>query len=85
MLASTGGYSSSQSNKVVRTIDTEGIITTVTGGGGPAILGRWRTDTKAGFKGASLGGIAIDKERNLYIADDGDQACAGLRSGADGS
>ena len=63
-------YFSSHTIKVVRKIDTEGIITTVAGGGEPGVLGDGGPATEVGFRGANLG-IVIDAEGNLYIADDG--------------
>ncbi|TEU19160.1 MAG: hypothetical protein E3J21_04445 [Anaerolineales bacterium] len=78
-------YFSSHTNKVVRKIDTEGIITTVAGGGEPGVLGDGGPATEAGFRGASLG-IAIDAEGNLYIADDGAHRVRKVTLGeADGS
>lgn len=64
-------YFSSHTNKVVRKIDTDGIILTVAGGGELGVLGDGGPATEASFKGADLG-IAVDYEGNLYIADDGD-------------
>jgi sugar lactone lactonase YvrE len=63
-------YFSSHSNKVVRKIDTAGIIHTVAGGGEPGFSVDGGPATSAWFKGAGLG-IAVDNEGNLYIADDG--------------
>jgi DNA-binding beta-propeller fold protein YncE len=64
-------FFTSHSNKVVRKIDTDGIIHTVAGGGKLGILGDGSPATEESFKGAGLE-IAIDTEGNLYIADDGD-------------
>lgn len=64
-------FFSSSTDRVVRRIDTDGIITTVAGGGAPDFLGDGGPATKAGFQGANLG-IAVDAHGNLYIADDGD-------------
>lgn len=78
-------YFSSHTNKVVRKVDTEGIITTVAGGGEPGFLSDGGPATEAGFRGASLG-IATDAEGNLYIADDGDHRVRKVTFGeADGS
>ena len=64
-------FFSSATDRVVRMIDTDGIITTVAGGGVPGFLGDGGPATEAGFKGGNLG-IAVDADGNLYIADDGD-------------
>lgn len=64
-------YFSSYTNKVVRRIDPEGIITTVAGGGETGFLSDDGSATEAGFRGPNLG-IAIDAEGNLYLPDDGD-------------
>ncbi len=64
-------FFSSSSGRVVRMIDTDGIITTVAGGGASGFLGDGGPATEAGFKGGNLG-IAVDTHGNLYIADDGD-------------
>jgi sugar lactone lactonase YvrE len=78
-------YFSSHANQVVRKIDTEGIVTTVAGGGEPGVLGDGGPATEATFRGASLG-IAIDAEGNLYIADEGAHRVRKVTFGeADGS
>lgn len=64
-------FFSSATDRVVRRIDTDGIVTTVAGGGGPGFLGDGGPATEAGFKGGNLG-IAVDGDGDLYIADDGD-------------
>jgi sugar lactone lactonase YvrE len=62
-------FFSSLTNKVIRKIDTAGIINTVAGGGEPGFSFIGKPATKTSFKGAWLS-IAIDPEGNLYITDD---------------
>jgi len=62
-------FFSSPMNKVIRKIDTDGIILTVAGGGGLGVLGDGGPATEASFRGAGLD-IAVDNEGNLYIVDD---------------
>ncbi|MGA3044259.1 MAG: IPT/TIG domain-containing protein, partial [Bryobacteraceae bacterium] len=76
LMDSTGNlYISDSGNNAIRKVDTNGIITTIAGGGGPLA---------AGYKGdggpATLAqlsnpkGLALDSYGNLYIADTGNSA-----------
>ena len=53
---------------VVRRVDTQGIITTVAGGGPPGTIGDGGLASDAHLKG--LLWITLDAEGNLYIAED---------------
>jgi uncharacterized protein (TIGR03437 family) len=60
-------YIADEANNNVRKVDTNGIITTVAGGGGASGLGDGGLATQAGLSWPT--GVAIDKAGDLYIAE----------------
>ena len=60
-------YIADEANNNVRKVDTNGIITTVAGGGGASGLGDGGLATQAGLSWPT--GVATDKAGNLYIAE----------------
>ena len=60
-------YIADEGNKLLRMIDRKGIITTVAGGGTSLQDGIPATSE---LLGALVGGVAVDKQGNIYISDD---------------
>ncbi len=67
--ASGNLYISDVGNNLIRKVSTDGTITTVAGNGTAAFAGDGGTATAASI--STAGGLAVDAQANLYIADTG--------------